>query len=438
MAAKLPQLLPLRALRYDSRAVPDLAAVLCPPYDVISPAERARLAARDAHNAVHLELPAEPAAGSTATDRYAAAGRLFADWQATDVLRLDAQPALYVYEQLYRLPADGAVGRRARGFFCRLRLEPPGGGVRRHERTLAGPKEDRLRLLRAVRANLSPVLLLYADGAAGARSAALLDELAAGAPAAQATDDAGTLHRLWPADPATAAGGALVGMAAAGPLTIADGHHRYETALRYADEVRARDAGAAAAAADVVLALLFDAASGGLTLLPTHRLVHCLPAAESLPDAAAELFTLESQDDGDVLARRVADAGPGTLGLWTRAGGFVLRPRAAALAEHLPAGSAALRSLDVSVLGAALRRLVGEDPDRLAEAGRLSYTKDAADGLAQVADGRADACFLLAATPVESVLAVAGASELMPPKSTYFVPKAATGLVFNRLDEGQR
>jgi uncharacterized protein (DUF1015 family) len=398
--------------------VPDLGAVLCPPYDIISAQERARLAARDPRNAVHVELPT----AAPGEDPYAAAAGVFERWQSDGVLRRDDRPWLYVYEQAF----SGGI---ARGFFCRLLLEQPGASVRRHERTMAGPKEDRLRLLRAVRANLSPVLLLYDDGARGARSRALLDELSDTAPVATASDDGGTRHRLWLVDPAAKAAAELLALGARDGLTIADGHHRYETALRHRDEV-GRGSGA-----DYVLALLYDASSGGLQILPTHRLLSGVGDGTALLDEVDTLFERQPAADGATLAAAVARAGEGTLGLWTRAGGGLLRARANAIAPRLPAGPAALRRLDVSVLGAALREICAADPDALAESGRLSYTKDAALALAEVEAGRVDACFLLAPTPVQDVLAVAAAGELMPPKSTYFVPKAATGMLFNLLDQ---
>ena len=263
----VPDLQPFRGLRYDPAVVPDLGAVLCPPYDVISATERSALAARDTHNAVRLELP----------DSYEAAASLLEQWHVESVLTRDEQPSLYVYEQRY---AIGEVGQRvARSFFCRLRLEEygPGSGVRPHERTLAAPKEDRFRLLAATRVNLSPVLLLYDDAARGAASARLLDALTSAPPAAAAAGPGGVGQRLWAIDPAaTPEATELLALAGRGPLTIADGHHRYETALRY------HATPGAPPGADSVLALLYDAHSGGLALRPWHRVVAGLnaPGAE--------------------------------------------------------------------------------------------------------------------------------------------------------------
>jgi uncharacterized protein (DUF1015 family) len=420
----VPQLIPFRALRYRLPPLGDLGAVLCPPYDVISPDERQALTAQPL-NAVQVELP-----GPDDPERYAQAARLFAEWQAAGLLRLDEHPAVYVYEQLYRVPAAaggrGGERRSARGFFCRLELEEPGAGVLRHERTLSAPKQDRFELLSAVRANLSPVLMLYRSPGRGVESRRLLDALTTGDPIAEASAG-GVEHRLWAADPARSpAAAALIELASRGPLAIADGHHRYETALRFRDEV-------GAVGAEHVLVLLYDADSGGLSVLPTHRLLADVAELEPFIAGLEELFELDRSAGEGSLEARLAAAPPGTLGLSTRRAEMLLHARRSALEEVLPAGSDALRGLDVVVLAAALERVLGVPAGALADEQRLTYTKDVGDARARVAAGLADAAFLLKPTPVAAVLEVAAAGELMPPKSTYFVPKAATGLVFNLL-----
>jgi uncharacterized protein (DUF1015 family) len=413
----VPDLRPLRGLRYDPVAVPDLAAVICPPYDVISPGEREILAARHPANAVHVELP----------ESYEGAARLFAAWQADGTLQRDEQPQLYVYEQRYTR-ADGSAAR-ARGFMCRLRLAElmPGGDVRAHEHTMAGPKEDRYQLLRAVRANLSPVVLLYEarhDGEPGVDVDGLLDVLGSGAPDIDAVDDAGVRHLAWLADPALSGSSALLHAAGSVPLTIADGHHRYQTALRYCAE-------AGGPGADYVLALLVEARTGGLSVLATHRLIRGVDGARVLA-AAGELFAIEPAASAEEL---LADVPRGAIGLWTRHGGGRLRPRADRIESLLPdSAPPALRALDVTILNAAYPSLLGAGADQLTAADRIAYTKDAGEAIAAVEAGAADVAFVLAPTPVAAVLDVAAAGEVMPPKSTYFYPKPATGLVFNVLD----
>lgn len=407
----MPQLLPFRGLLYDERAVPDLGAVICPPYDVIDAAARARLAARDPRNAVHVELPVGPGAGVPSDAAYRHAGELFSAWRADGTLRRDDKPLIYVYEQVYRRADD--VSAACRGFYCRLRLEDPGpdSAIRPHERTLPAPKEDRFRLMRALRANLSPVLLLYQSAAGGAAAAELLGRLMAGSPEWEARADDGVVHRLWAADPTGEAAAAdLLALAGVDALTIADGHHRYATALRHRDEV-------GGPGSDNVLALLYDAGSGGLSLEPTHRVLERVGDMEALWDGLAADFTVQPVNDRTALADALREGG---LGLWSRRRGAWLGPRRPELA--------------VAVLSAALARLLGADELDLEQQGRLWYTRDTAQALASVDDGRADACFLLDATPIQTVIDHAARGEVMPPKSTYFRPKAATGLVFNPLD----
>jgi uncharacterized protein (DUF1015 family) len=411
----VPDLRPFHAFRYAPSVARDLSRLLCPPYDVISPAERDRLAALHPANAVHVELPSS----------YASAAETLTGWIADGTLVRDSQPLIYPYEQTYEAPNGERLV--ARGVFCLLRLEPygPTSGVRPHEATLSGPKEDRFRLLSAVRTNLSPVLLMYDASVSPA-----MDELAADPPAATGTTADGNRHRLWAVDPArSGAAREFLRVAAVGPLTIADGHHRYETALRYAGQPDAPRG------ADHALVLLYEAHSGGLALRPWHRLLSGVDA-DGLSAAAREFYRVEPRGS---VADLVAAVGDGTdqtgrIGLWTRAGGWLLTVDRARVAPLLDASaSEMLRWLDVNVLSVTLSRMIGASADSLAADGRLTYASDAAEAVASVESGTSDACFVLQPTPIESVLGVAAAGEYMPPKSTYFQPKAATGLVFNQL-----
>jgi uncharacterized protein (DUF1015 family) len=309
---------------------------------------------------------------------------------------------------------------------------------------MTGPKEDRYKLLRATGVNTSPVVVLF-DDAAGATGRRLA-ELAETAPAVDLTDDDGVRHRLWP----VAADGdgaeaelarALLGAGAAGPVTIADGHHRYETALRYRDERRMTRSCEEDPPFDYLLALFLDAAAEPLTVLPTHRLVRSLgdDGAAELLRRAEELFVVESVESAAALvdafdAVGLARGGEGRFGLWTRGGGALLRARRHAFEPHLPAaGGSAVRQLDVTLLGVALERLAGVDAEAV-KAGAIAYDKSAAGAIAAVERGDADAAWLLEGTPVASIEAVAREGDVMPQKSTYFYPKALTGLVINPLE----
>ncbi len=440
----MPVIRPFRALRYDPETVGDLGLVVAPPYDVVDPALHRRLLDRSPRNVVRVDLPAsEP--GEDADERYRRVARTLAAWRSDATLRKDPRPALYVYEQAYAVPGT-TVERVQRGFFGRLRLEAfgPESGVLPHERTLAGPREDRYRLLRATGVNTSPVVGLYADpdGAAGR----VLDRVSAGPASIDLVDDDGVRHRVWvvvddhepEGDVAT-----LVRAAASGPVSIADGHHRYETALRYRDERRMSRSCEEDPAFDYLLMLFLDAASQQLTVLPTHRVVLGLdePAVERLWAGVDALFEVRRDLSAAALAARFDAAalrpgGEGRFGLWTRGRGALLVARREVFAHDLPPGGDALRALDVSLLGAALERLLGIDADAVAAGGRIDYTKSAGDAIDRVERGvdGAAAAFLLEPTPVESIAAVAAEGDVMPQKSTYFYPKALTGLVINPLE----
>jgi uncharacterized protein (DUF1015 family) len=435
----VPEIRPFRALRYDRSVVGDLGLVVAPPYDVIGPELRASLVARHPANVVNLDLPADEL-GDEPDDRYRRAARTLAAWRSNGTLRKDPHPSVYVYEQTYVVPGTQDE-RTQRGFFARLCLETfgPDAGVLPHERTLAGPREDRYKLLRATGVNSSPVVALFDDdsGETGRR----LAFAAAGPRDVEVTDDDGVRHRLW----AVAADGdgapaeiaaALMAAASARPVTIADGHHRYETALQYRDERRMTRSCEEDPAFDYLLTLFLEATGEPLTVLPTHRIVTGVThGGEMLVDRARDLFDVEPVESASAileLFERVGleSGGRGRFGLWTRSGGALLTARRGAFANLLPPGGDALRALDVSVLSVALEQLLGVDGAAVAR-GAVAYTKSAREAVDQVDSVEADAAFLLEGTPVASIEAVARAGDVMPQKSTYFYPKALSGLVIN-------
>ena len=435
----MPTLRALRALRYAHAPGADLSPLLCPPYDIIAPARHEVLLARDPHNAVRLELPL-PEAGADPETRYARAAADLAAWRRDGTLVLDPEPTVTIHEMAFTA-RDGSE-RRATGLFVRLGLEPftTGGGVRRHERTLTGPKEDRFRLLTATETNLSPVVLLHEADRDAVRSA--IGRLSGRAPDAVAQTDDGVRHRVWVA-PASAPGDArdLLAVIGGSPLTIADGHHRYETALRYRDERIAAGGAAADAPWDGILALLYHV-DDAPPVLPTHRVLLTGPSGEALLDAFAGLVDVERLASPEaVLARMAAPApagaadatGTGRIGLVSGPVAAILTVRTAALGTIAGAGaSAASQGLDVNRVAALLER-IGVDAAALAAGGRLAYVKVAADAVAQAQGGGAAATFLLDGPPVSAVTRVAAAGEVMPQKSTYFDPKAPTGLLFGPL-----
>jgi uncharacterized protein (DUF1015 family) len=445
----VPSIRPFRALRYSREVVDDLAAVVAPPYDVISPAEHRRLLARDPRNVVRLDLPQDEA-GDPQDERYRRAGRTLSTWRSEGVLRRDPRPALYAYEQRYAVPGTSREGLR-RGVFARVGLEPFGAdsGVRAHERTLAEPREDRYRLLRATNLNTSPVVGLGEDRTGTV--AEWLREIASTTPLAELEDDAGVAHRLWmtavgenEARDARIAG--VTTRLGANAITLADGHHRYETALRYAADRRRGPVLEAEPAWAEILMLILEPTEGALTVLPTHRVLLGLQpeTASRLAERAGELFEVEAASRDSLLAAfdgsGEARGGEGRFGLWTRNGGAILRARRPAFVPFLPAGGAALRRLDVTLASIAIERFAGIDPTAVAE-GRLAFTMSAAEAVRWVDEEAAPtggqpsaAALLLDPTPAAEIVAVAADGDVMPQKSTYIYPKALTGLVINPLE----
>ncbi|MGO9320501.1 MAG: DUF1015 domain-containing protein [Solirubrobacteraceae bacterium] len=415
---------PLRALHYDPAIVGPLSNVVAPPYDVIDAGQRAELLARSPFNVVAVDLP-QPGPGSS--DAYTSAGELFESWQLQGALVRDAEPALWAHTQDYTGP-DG-LARTRRGFFCRVRIEDYGPGrVRPHERTHPGPKEDRLRLTRATRANVSPIFSLYSDPAGAAWQA--LSQATKQPPWADITDADGTVHRLWRvSDP-----GAIAAVQAAtrdAELLIADGHHRYETMQAYAEEVGGDGEHR------YILMCLVALEDPGLTVFPTHRLIG------GLDDARRQALEQALQRDFDIVEVPVEEIappdgeGPLQLGYFDGRDGRALRLtiKDQAIADAaLPGRSEAYRHLDTGVLETLLlKNALDYSDDDIAHFNGLFYARDTAEALAMVRSGDYDAAFLMRPTPVGQVRDVAAAGENMPPKSTYFFPKLLTGLLFNPL-----
>jgi uncharacterized protein (DUF1015 family) len=425
----MADLRPFRGLRYSAAAGASLT--IAPPYDVISPAEQRALYERSAHNVVRIEYGEQRADDNASENRYTRAAADIARWRAEGVLALDHEPAIYGYRQEF----EWSARRYARQtWFVALRLEEwEKGIVKPHEHTLANPKADRLELLRATRTQISPVYSLFRPkhGAAPA--------IAKGDPVADFEAD-GQRHTLT-AIRDEAAIAVFQRLMAESDVYIADGHHRYETALAYRDEVRSRSASwADEEPENFVLMGLTAHDDPGLLVLPTHRVVHRPPADDAF-DRISRCFTVKAFAEsqlGDVLSA-LADAAPPSFAAIGLAPGAVhlltLRDRASV--ESLMPGDqpAAWKRLDVNLLQyGVLLDVFGIDDAALTAGGAVTYTQDAAEAQRAVASGAAACAFLLNATPVEQVLAVADAGGRMPQKSTYFYPKLPTGLVMRALD----
>jgi uncharacterized protein (DUF1015 family) len=413
---------PLEAVHYELGMVGALGDVVAPPYDVIGPEQRRELVARSPFNVVELDLPEAP----EGADPYEHAAETLDEWLLQGILKRDREPAIWAYEQGFTGP-DG-TSRTRRGFLARVRLAPYGpGGVRPHERTQPGPKEDRLRLTRATRHNLSPIFALHPGDAWRHLEPALGER-----PWGEATDPDGTAHRVWRvADPAVHE--AIAAELAGAELLIADGHHRYETARAYEEEVGGDDPGPHS----YVLMALVSLDDPGLAVFPTHRLLYDLDPGqyEPLGSGLKELFEIE-----EVGLDALDPAGEEGVGVFGYADshhkrGFRLRLRdRAALAEALPGKPDAYRELDAVILETlVLRGILGMTTDDIAAKSGLAYDSDPASARAAIESGERDCLFMLRPTPVEAVREVAALGETMPPKSTYFFPKLLTGIVFNPL-----
>jgi uncharacterized protein (DUF1015 family) len=413
---------PLRALHYDLAAAGPLDRLVAPPYDVIDAGQRAQLAGRSPFNVVGIDLPlGDP-------DPYARAARLLEQWREQGIVVQDQEPALWALTQTFTGP-DGT--RRTRhGFFCKVRLTDYGPGlVRPHERTHPAAKEDRLRLMRATRANLSPIFSLYSDPAGEAWSA--LETATAEQPWGEVTDEEGTAHRLWRVSDQAAVARAQAALAGV-ELLIADGHHRYETARTYADEVGGEGEHR------YVLMCLVSMSDPGLAIFPTHRLVGGLDEERRrrLDEALQREFELTEASPDRVLP----ESGNGdlpTFGLLERGGARSLRARLASgeIADRALAGhSDSYRRLDTAVLEKLLLEdALGLSEDDISHQRGLAYARDLDQARALLSGGEYELAFLLRPTPVEQVRAIAEAGETMPPKSTYFYPKLLSGMLFNPL-----
>jgi uncharacterized protein (DUF1015 family) len=431
----MPEIAPFIGIRYNLERIGDAARVVAPPYDVISPAEQDALLARHPQNCVRLILDKERPGDTETDNRYTRAAAALNEWLATGVLEEDPKPAMYAYEQQFDWE-----GRRftRRGFLTALRLSPFGKGlVFPHEFTLPGPKADRLALMKATGANLSPIFGLFPDDDGGV--AATLAPVWRRKPAVDITDEKGVRHRLWVVTDAKTLG-ALARLMAPKPLYIADGHHRYETCCAYAKWVD-EEGKATGDLHRFCLMMCVAMNDQGLAVMPTHRLLSGLGdlSADALVDALAADFDVKELAQGE----RTPGAMTATLaslfarhafGLVAERGrrAWVLTLRDEAVLDRRPgAASRDWRRLDVAILA---DLIIDETlTRRLGRHVAIAYDHEAESTWKAVETGACQLAFLVNSTPVERVQAIAAGGERMPPKSTFFYPKLLTGLVFRRL-----
>jgi uncharacterized protein (DUF1015 family) len=411
---------PFRALHYNLSAVPSLAAVTAPPYDVIGEEQRRALLASSPFNVVELDLPKAPGGG----DPYRHAAETLEAWTLEGVLTSDREPAIWALTQDYTAPDCTRCTRH--GILARVRIEDYGAGtVRPHERTQPGPKEDRLRLTEATRHNLSPIFALH-PGDVWAR----LERSLPADPWGEVTDGDGTVHRVWRvSDPELHR--EIAAALAGAELLIADGHHRYETARTYADAIDGDGPHR------YTLMYLVSLEDPGLTVFPTHRLLNGLDSErqEALAAGLRRLFEMEEVPSHEL--DPAGEEGTGVFGYVDShfGRGFRLRLRDPAELDRVLAGKPeSYRRLDTVILEKLVfEETLGMSEQDIAAKRGISYAKNVDEARASIDAGDCDCAFLLRPTPVERVREVAAAGEAMPPKSTYFFPKVLSGLVFNPL-----
>jgi len=422
---------PFRGLRFNEPKSGHAAGLLAPPYDVVSSEERSALVRRGAYNVIQVELPVG------GDERYAQAAALLASWRRDGILTQEASPAFYLLEERFTL--DGQERRRL-GLLATVVVEPwSTGAVLPHERTLPGPKVDRLRLLQATRTNVSPIFLMYDDPAR--HISALLSQVTAQEPAIIVQLQPGeilhaaAMHRLWViTEPALVA--AIIGAFVHSQAYMADGHHRYETALAYRQEQRAAHPDQPDGPWDAALMFLVDVDDPGLAVLPIHRVLHNLDGERltRLPEALQALYRLEPVAPDLPIARLTRlqrDAGAGAMLLVGPGQHVMLAIPRGQPADRLPSDrSQAWRDLDVNALhDLVLRPLLGLGEAGIRSERFVTYTRDAGAAFGAVRSGEAQLAFLLNPTRPEQVCAVARAHDRMPQKSTFYYPKPLTGLV---------
>lgn len=425
---------PFRGIHYDVEKVGDLSEVVAPPYDVISPEEQNRLHLRNLRNIVWIDFGLEEEGDGPSENKYTRAAGYYRLWQSEGTLVRDSSPAFYYYEQEFDIQGLGTVVRK--GFLGALRLSAFGEGtVYPHEKTHSRPKEDRLRLMRATQAHMSPIFALYSDPS-GQAAAPLIGKVRR-TPDFLATDDLGVKHRVWRVDDPTVLA-ATAGQMSDKKIFIADGHHRYETALAFRDEMRKNHGMREAAAYEHVLMFLCNMDDEGIVILPTHRGVHSLAGftEESFAEKVRAVLPMETRTGSPEDAMRsVAAAGQEGKAIAWSAGGnryhLITFPDFARFYEERLSGFPdSLRMLDVVLLhGFLFEQILGITPEAVTAGQHVTYYKDPAVATADLGSGTIQAAFFLNPITVGEFRDVSLSGHVLPQKTTFFYPKILTGLL---------
>lgn len=427
---------PFKGIQYNKTKIKTLDAVMSPPYDIISDTMQQHLYDQDPHNFVRLILNKIQPTDTDTDNRYTRAKVLFDDWQQDQILTPTATPAIYPYQVDYTTKGQK---KQMHGFFILLRLDPDYKTVKAHEKTLSKPKADRLNLLRACKANLEPIQLMYMDQHDTIRKA--IDK-ARGTPQIQVKGYDGFTHTLWKIDDPTALA-STVNALKDKTLFIADGHHRYQTSINYATEQQQGKTPDPNAPYNYIMVVLCNMFDPGLSILPTHRLI-TLPDADfaELEEHLGKYFTIEKtsltgkktpEERGAAAMAALATTSQHKFGLYTRNGYWVLTLNDEGVMDKIASEhSKTWRTLDVSILHKLiLEEILGITEKNIED--HVKYTRVDAEAIQFVDDGRYDFSFSLNATRIEQLKAIADAQEVMPQKSTYFLPKMLSGLVMYKM-----
>ncbi|MBP90034.1 MAG: phosphatase [Planctomycetaceae bacterium] len=434
----MPQISAFRGLRYDLGHVGALSDVIAPPYDVIGKDLQDDLYKQHPANVIRLILNRDEPGDADANNRYTRAARFLKNWQEEGVLQNDRESALYVYHQIFEY---GGSEFTRRGFMARMGLQRFGeGNIYPHEETHSAAKEDRLKLTRACAANLSQIFGIYPDSTNEAQS--ILEATIAGVAPLEATDHLGVVHRLWPVSDSSVINQVATIMADK-PMFVADGHHRYETACNYRDELAGGAELDPTHPANAVMTMCVSMDDPGMIVLPTHRLFKGLPAltADQLRDRLSGLFDIEDLTGGPAAAHEIwakieAEDDQGRLGLRTQADGkwlvaVLTETGRAKMAEVASEHSKDWQGLGVSIL----QRLIVETMLEARDLPKPTYVhtiEEVVDALETTPENYPLAALVMPAT-LDHIRAISEHGERMPAKSTYFYPKLLSGLVINPL-----
>lgn len=420
-----------KGLRFNCEKAGKIEELVCPPYDIISDQQREEYIKTNPHNIIRLELP-------KGDDKYNKAAEILKDWLEKGILVKEDKPAIYIYEEEFT-----AYGERKaiKGIICRVKLEEFSKGIiLPHEFTLSKAKEDRLSLMKATNCNFSQIYSLFMDG--GKNTLGKIDSLSKSEPDIQLQDNDNVTHRMWIIKDEKAIADICSDFADR-KLYIADGHHRYETALNYRNYLREQGLAKEGDACDYQMMMLVDMEHPGLVVFPTHRLVRNLDSfnAERVIDGCKEYFDVTEHSDINTIESTLMELyNQGKKAYAFYCGGssykLLVLKDTNIIKKLLPNASTATQQLDVTILHTLiLEKIFGIDAENMAKQINLTYTKIFDEAISSVQQGNSQCAFILNPTRVSEIREVASNGEKMPQKSTYFYPKMITGLVMNQLED---